>query len=114
MPELPADPAHYVRTLMAGGYFEAVAFSAEDRQRADFYQNTARRALLQGQAGDLDAYLESLQMRIGFRPFDDIGRSRITQLINKSNQFNLTTRRYTEVEVRRVQCDPSCIFAPCR
>ncbi len=108
MPELPADPALYVRTLLAGGYFEAVAFSDEDRKRAEFYQDNARRVVLQKQAGDVDAYLASLDMVITFQPFDETGRSRIAQLINKSNQFNLTTRRYTEAEVEAAERDPDC------
>jgi len=45
---------------------------------------------------------------IAFRPFDAIGRSRITQLINKSNQFNLTTKRYTDAEVAQFESDPAC------
>ena len=56
--------------------------------------------------GDVDAYLASLEMEIDFRPFDEPGRARIAQLINKSNQFNLTTRRYTEAEVGRLEGDP--------
>jgi FkbH-like protein len=106
--ELPEDPSLYARTLMASGYFEAVTFSTEDRSRADFYRDNARRVALQERAGDIDGYLASLEMVISFRPFDDIGRARITQLINKSNQFNLTTRRYTEAEVRDVGRDPAC------
>jgi FkbH-like protein len=108
VPELPEDPSLFARTLMASGYFEAVAFSAEDRSRAGFYRDNARRVALQKQAGDIDAYLASLDMVISFRPFDDLGRARITQLINKSNQFNLTTRRYTEAEVRDIGRDPAC------
>jgi len=107
VPELPTDPAYYARTLFAAGYFEAVAFSNEDRQRAQFYTDNARRAALRDQVADLEGYLSSLQMRIEFSPFDANGRSRITQLINKSNQFNLTTRRYTEAEVAGLQADPS-------
>jgi FkbH-like protein len=105
VPELPADPALYARTLLAGGYFEAVAFSGEDRKRADMYQDNARRVALQKQAGDVDAYLASLRMEITFQPFDETGRTRISQLINKSNQFNLTTRRYTEAEVAAAERD---------
>ena len=105
VPELPDDPALYARTLNAAGYFESLAFLAEDRQRAAFYQDNARRVALQSQAGDLDAYLKSLDMQITFAPFDDVGRSRIVQLINKSNQFNLTTRRYTEADVAQVEED---------
>jgi FkbH-like protein len=103
VPELPDDPSLYARTLNAGGYFEALAFVAEDKQRAAFYQDNARRIALQTQAGDLDAYLKSLDMHITFAPFDDVGRSRIVQLINKSNQFNLTTRRYTEADIVQLE-----------
>jgi FkbH-like protein len=106
VPELPTDPALYARTLLAAGYFEAVAFSQEDRQRAEQYQANARRVALQKQAGDVDAYLESLEMLMTLKPFDEAGRARIAQLINKSNQFNLTTRRYTEADVARIERDP--------
>jgi len=108
VPELPADPAFYARTLVAAGYFDTIRFSKEDAKRADFYQDNSRRAILMQQAGDIDSYLASLNMQITFQPFDETGRARITQLINKSNQFNLTTRRYSEVEVAAIQNDPNC------
>ncbi len=108
VPELPEDPALYARTLAAAGYFEAVTFSAEDGSRAKMYQQNARRATLQAQAGDLGAYLASLDMEIAFAPFDAAGRARIAQLINKSNQFNLTTRRYSEAEVAAAEAEPGC------
>jgi FkbH-like protein len=108
VPELPADPALFARTLAAAGYFESVIFSEEDVKRAGYYQDNARRVGLQKATGDIDAYLASLQMEITFQPFDEIGRARITQLINKSNQFNLTTKRYTEAEVAAVEVDPNC------
>ncbi len=106
VPELPDDPAWYARYLAAAGYFESTAFSAEDRDRAAMYQSNARRVALLRQAGDLDAYLASLDMEIQFAPFDRVGRARISQLINKSNQFNLTTRRYGEAEVAAAEGDP--------
>jgi FkbH-like protein len=108
VPELPSDPALYARTLAAAGYFESIVFSDEDVKRARYYQDNAKRVGLQKQAGDIDAYLASLQMEITFQPFDEIGRSRITQLMNKSNQYNLTTKRYTEAEVTAVERDPDC------
>jgi FkbH-like protein len=107
VPELPEDPSAYARTLAAGGYFEAVAIAAEDLKRAGFYQENAKRASLQRQAGSVDAYLASLAMTITFQPFDETGRARIVQLINKSNQYNLTTRRYTEPEIFELERDPS-------
>ena len=106
VPELPEEAAYYARTLTAGGYFEAVAFASEDLKRADFYQDNAKRAELQKQVGDVDAYLASLDMTITFQPFDATGRARIVQLINKSNQYNLTTRRYTDPEVAAAESDP--------
>src|SRR5262249_259157 len=54
------------------------------------------------------AYLASLKMVMTIQPFDEAGRKRIAQLINKSNQFNLTTRRYSEGEVREIEDDPDC------
>jgi len=106
VPELPEEPAYYARTLAAAGYFEAVSFAAEDLQRAGFYQDNAKRASLQRQVGGVDAYLASLDMTITFQPFDATGRARIVQLINKSNQYNLTTRRYTDPEVAEMENDP--------
>jgi FkbH-like protein len=105
--ELPEDPALYARTLSAAGPFELTKLSAEDLSRASFYDGNARRAELQKSIGDLDAYLRSLDMEIVFQPFDDVGRARISQLINKSNQFNLTTRRYSEAEVGAIADDPT-------
>jgi FkbH-like protein len=109
VPELPDDPALYVRTLLAAGYFEAITYSPEDQKRADFYQDNARRVALQRATGDLDAYLATLNMTITFQPFDEVGRARIAQLISKSNQFNLTTRRYSEAQVAEIEADPNCL-----
>jgi FkbH-like protein len=106
VPELPEDPAYYARTLAAAGYFDAIALAGEDLKRADYYQDNARRAGLRNQVGGVDAYLASLDMTITFQPFDATGRARIVQLINKSNQYNLTTRRYTDPEVVEAEGDP--------
>ena len=106
VPELAEDPSSYARTLTAAGYFEAVAFASEDLKRAGFYQDNAKRATLQKQVGGVDAYLASLDMTITFQPFDATGRARIVQLINKSNQYNLTTRRYTDPEVTAAENAP--------
>jgi FkbH-like protein len=106
VPELDEDPANYARTLAAAGYFESVRFSNEDRTRAEMYQGNARRLALMKHSGDLNDYLRSLDMQIAFNSFDRMSRVRVTQLINKSNQFNLTTRRYTETEVAEAESDP--------
>lgn len=103
IPELPNDPALFSRILLTAGYFEANTFSAEDSKRAAFYQDNAKRTQILNQSSDIEDYLQSLEMEISFSPFDATGRPRITQLINKSNQFNLTTKRYSEAEVRDIE-----------
>jgi len=105
VPELPDDPAWYPWFLSNAGYFEAVTFSNEDRIRAQSYAANAQRALVETKARDLGDYLASLDIEVQFAPFDAIGRSRISQLINKSNQFNLTTKRYTENDVEAFEQD---------
>jgi FkbH-like protein len=106
--ELPADPALYARTLSAAGYFELTKLSSEDLGRANSYATNAMRAELQKSVSDIDEYLASLNMEIVFQPFDMVGRARIAQLINKSNQFNLTTRRYSEADVDGMISNPAC------
>ncbi len=103
VPELGSDPSSYVRTLFAAGYFESVAFTSEDLVRAEQYKANSARAQALGGARDLDAFLASLEMQIEFRSFAFGGRKRVTQLINKTNQFNLTTRRYTEQQVAALE-----------
>jgi FkbH-like protein len=106
VPELPADPACFANSLVAAGYFEALAFSKEDQQRAAFYEENAKRAAVLSQTTDIEEYLRSLSMEILLTPFDAIGRARIVQLISKSNQFNLTTRRYSDADIEHLENDP--------
>ena len=109
IPELPDDPAWFPRLLTAAGYFEAVGFSADDASRAASYASDARRAEVRESVRDLGDYLAALDMRLSARPFDAAGRARIAQLINKTNQFNLTTQRYTEAAVAAFEIDRAVI-----
>ena len=106
VPEVGGDPALYPRLLLCAGYFEAVGFAQEDRDRADAYKANAERAAV-ADTSDMAGYLASLGMVADMRPFDGVNRARIAQLINKSNQFNLTTRRYTEKDVAAMEADPA-------
>lgn len=103
VPELPENPHEFASRLLAAGYFEAVSFSEEDRRRANFYAETLRRADVAPSTQELPEYLAELGMRLTIRPFDAAGRQRTAQLINKSNQFNLTGRRYTVHQVQQVE-----------
>lgn len=105
VPEIGAEPADYAPILSMGGYFEAISFGDEDRKRAEMYQANAKRTSEMQKIGNMDEYLRSLDMVCTIQPFDTLGRARISQLINKSNQFNLTTRRYTEAEVAVMEAD---------
>lgn len=114
VPELPSDPAYYPLYLSSAGYFEALSFSDEDRKRGESYLANALRAEVREQSRDLGDYLKALEMHIEMRPFDALGRQRIVQLINKSNQFNLTTRRYTEAEITSLIENPEIVTAQVR
>lgn len=109
VPEIGDDPALYPGLLAQGGYFETLALTADDALRADQYRANARRAAAVTEIEDYDTYLASLDMVCEIKPFDAVGRSRIAQLIGKSNQFNLTTRRYSEAEVAALEGDPDCL-----
>ena len=109
VPEMPEDPALYVRCLADAGYFESLAVTDEDRARTALYRDNAARGEMQASATDLPSYLRGLQMELCWSRFDAVGLQRTVQLINKSNQFNLTTTRYTDAEVRAVMDDPSAL-----
>jgi FkbH-like protein len=99
VPELPEDPTLYPATLAEAGYFESLRLTQEDFDRAGQYQANVRRSSLLASTTDLDGYLRSLEMRAVWSRFDKVGQARIVQLINKTNQFNLTTRRVTDEEI---------------
>nr|WP_279292773.1 HAD-IIIC family phosphatase [Methylobacterium goesingense] len=109
VPELPEDPALYAPLIASAGYFEALSVTAEDRARASYYRSNTERSADVAQAANLPAYLASLAMTLSWRLFDDVGLNRIVQLINKTNQFNLTTRRTTDAEARMLMDDPEVI-----
>jgi FkbH-like protein len=114
VPELPEDPSDWISVFQAAGYFEQASFSREDASRAGFYKANAQRAAQLERIGNHDDYLRSLDMTLSIAPFDQAGRKRIAQLISKSNQFNLTTRRYSETEIAALQADPDAITMQAR
>lgn len=106
VPEVSDDPTTYPVALADAGYFEGLAVTDEDRERTSQYHGNKARDALKASATDLPAYLRGLEMELIAKPFDRVGLQRIVQLINKSNQFNLTTRRYTDEDVIAVMADP--------
>jgi FkbH-like protein len=109
VPEVPEDPAYFIRCLEDAGYFEAVSFTAEDLSRAEQYQDNGRRAQAMESATDMDSFLRSLSMVLTVGRVDGQSLPRVTQLINKTNQFNVTTRRYSELELQTFLEQPGAI-----
>jgi len=114
VPEIGDDPAHYARLLYAAGYFERQNLTSEDLQRASFYSEDQQRLSQCEDSGFVVNYLKSLDMILDCRPISSIELSRATQLINKTNQFNLTTRRRTEDEVKTLSTDHSAFTLTAR
>jgi FkbH-like protein len=109
VPELPEDAVHYVHCLANAGYFESVSFTADDRQRAGQYAaNTERQALL-GTSESMDDFLRGLKMSVVCGPIKAVDLARATQLINKTNQFNPTTRRCSAEELAAIAAIPGAV-----
>jgi FkbH-like protein len=102
VPDLPEDPADFLTAIAGWNLFETGGLSPEDRKRTEFYQANVQRQEQQAQSSDLPAYLRSLKMVADIRPFDRFTLPRALQLFQRSNQFNLTTIRYTEAELLSV------------
>jgi len=103
------DPSTFKSVLQDSRLFEARSVTREDMERSALYQVEAKRQALKGHATDMDSYLTSLEMVACVSSFNLLDAPRITQLINKSNQFNLTTRRRTDAETLEVMNDPKMV-----
>ena len=113
VPELPDDPAGYIEAIARHRYFQTTAIGKEDFQRSQYYlANAAREEAQQGLSGgsaNVDDYLRSLGMVAKIGPVTDMSLERTAQLINKSNQFNLTTRRRSAADVMALMQDPAWV-----
>jgi FkbH-like protein len=102
VPELPEDPSLYLDFLKSLHLFEAGSFSNEDKERTLQYQQEANRQELKFTLTNIEDYLGSLDMHIDLQPFSSLDISRIAQLSQRSNQFNLRTVRYTENDIKSI------------
>jgi len=109
VPELPEDPAGYIAAIESLRAFQVVSLSSEDLKRTEFYQANAQRQLQEESATNIDDFLKSLSMIAHVAPVDATSLERTAQLINKSNQFNLTTRRRSAAEVQAIADDPQWV-----
>jgi FkbH-like protein len=99
--ELGADPATFVSSLHATGWFESITLSTEDRQRHASYRANVKRVEAKAGAANLDEFLQKLRMRMHHGVFSEQVIERVAQLLGKTNQFNLTTRRHNLEQVRK-------------
>jgi FkbH-like protein len=104
--EVPADPIGYERALHECGLFDTVALSAEDRQRVQMYREERARDAVRASAGNVEDYLAGLEMVAEVGAVTETNLGRVAQLVAKTNQFNLTTRRHSQVDIARMCSDP--------
>jgi FkbH-like protein len=105
--ELPAEPADYARSIRDWPLLERLRVTEEDALRNSFYAQDRSRAELQLSADSMEDYYRSLGMRIEVSLMREASVSRTAQLLQKTNQFNLTTRRHSEEDLWRFMSDPS-------
>lgn len=98
-------PEECIRAVDRCGYFEVTNLSSDDAKRGEMYKANAQRAAAEKTFESYGDFLQSLEMKADIRDFDEVHLPRITQLTNKSNQFNVTTKRYTQAEMEAVAAD---------
>jgi FkbH-like protein len=106
---LPEEPALYARALSRYLYFETSALTAEDAGRTAQYRARAELQATESAAGSVEEFYRGLRMEAVVAPFDELSLPRIAQLIGKTNQFNLTTRRHGLPQLEAFVRDPSCV-----
>ncbi|MBC7629001.1 HAD family hydrolase [Ferruginibacter sp.] len=100
VPELPEDPADYLSYLQSLNLFETVSHTEEDAFRTKQYQEETKRVVMKQSFESVDEYLASLEMEAKVESINSFNLARCAQLTQRSNQFNLTTLRYTEEQLK--------------
>ncbi len=109
VPNVGADVSCFAEVLEHERYFEVDKIVQDDLSRSAYYSSNAQRQSCQARFSDYGEFLASLEMTAEIGHFLPVYLERITQLINKTNQFNLTTRRYTSGEVEDIAQDPAFV-----
>jgi FkbH-like protein len=107
--DVPEEPADYIQALENSLFFETLAVTTADSQRTQQYLNENKRKTLEHSFTNLDDYLKSLEMVGKIVPINDGNMQRVVQLLSKTNQFNVTTKRHDETTIRRFLSDPQTI-----
>jgi len=97
--EMPKDPSQYVPTLLKLNDFNITKITEEDKSRGKMYVEQRKRTELQKSTNDFNEYLKKLDIKLSIKNANEFSIPRISQLTLKTNQFNLTTRRYQEEDI---------------
>ena len=108
VPELPNDPSYFKKYLSVSSYFETTFFSKDDKKEEVFYIRK-KKIGFKKTSYRFNKYLETLQMKGEIKSFQKVDMKRIEQLINKSNQFNLTTKRYSFADLKEISSNKKFI-----
>ena len=109
---LSEDPSAHIATVAKRHLFDTTVLSQDDLRRNEMYRADAARKEAKAQSADIGAFLRSLSMRCTAAPVDGPCLGRVAQLLGKTNQFNLTTRRHSAEEIARLARIPGA-FARC-
>lgn len=102
-------PEKYIETIDRAGYFEVINLSKDDLKKSEMYKENVERNKIMASFDNYGDYLKSLDMHAKIEEFIPLYMARIAQLTNKSNQFNLTTKRYNQSEIEKVAADKNYI-----
>jgi FkbH-like protein len=102
VPNIGSDVIDFIEHIDRNGYFEPISLLADDINRNQYYEDNKKRAVEQSTFKSYDDFLVSLDMTADIKSFSSVYLDRITQLTNKTNQFNLTTKRYTAGEIENI------------
>jgi len=108
--DLPEDPSLYLKTLMELDDFNSFQFSEEDKKRGQMYANQRKRQEFGKTTADITEYLKALDMVVTIEKANSFSIPRISQLTQKTNQFNMTTKRYSEEDVKKLAEDKNCLI----
>jgi FkbH-like protein len=112
--QLPPEPEGYVGALLREGWFDNLTLSDEDRRRGELYSQRDAAEELRATSGSIEDFYRELDMELTIAPVDAASVARAAQLTQKTNQFNVTTRRYSETDVMRRSSDPAWIVRTIR
>ena len=107
--QLPAEPEKYIAALARDGWFDSLSVSAEDRRRGELYRQRDEAEAMREASASLEDFYRQLEMELIIAPVDESTVARAAQLTQKTNQFNITTKRYSDADILRVMQDPEWV-----